>query len=390
MSFSDVLTRGDEEIVSTRPQRSWLWNTASLATSMAMIGLSKVVLFTLYKKEVQGIENFDKAKTKCEQENRGLVTIMNHMSTCDDPMIFGCLPWKYSLRWNDIRWGLAAANVCFVNKLATEFFSLGKIIPCERFGRGPFQSGLDACVRILSPDDTLDTEHVQFSQDSQLLSPVYTPPMLRSGPSWVHVFPEGYVCQLRPPFQNSMRFFRWGTARLVLEPTVAPVIVPIFATGFELVKPEELDLKNDYLTPNNVGATIKVNIGEAIDDKIIGAFREEWQKICTKYPNLTNPGDLSFEAKFGAEARELRARVCSYLREQCSNLRRGVGLPDEDPRFASVDYWKEYTSTRGKSDPEVEFVGINWAIKEYQRDVSLYDDYGNVVGSRPSERPPGL
>lgn len=390
MSHYEVLKRGDDEILSTRPAASLLWNCASLLTSMGMIAISKLVLATLYNKEVKGLENFEEARRRSKEENRGLITLMNHMSTCDDPMIFACLPWKFSREWNDIRWGLAAANVCFTNKLATNFFSLGKIIPCERFGRGPFQSGLDACVRILSPDDTITESLVKAPESAEplaLFSPQYSPPMLRNGPSWVHVFPEGYVCQLQPPFGNSMRFFRWGTARLILEPTVAPIVVPLFATGFELIKPEEIDLKNDYLTPNNVGATVRVNIGPALDDGVIAAFRKEWQALCERYPGQ---GDLSHEAKFGAEAKDLRIRVCAYLRESVVNLREGVGLGPEDPRFKSVDFWTDYTKSRGTSDPEVKFIGINWAIKEYQRDVSLYDEFGNVIGALPSERPPNL
>lgn len=394
MSYYDVLKRGDEEILSTRPQQSLLWNCASLFTSMGMIAISKLVLTTLYNKEVTGLDNFEKALNKSREENRGFLTVMNHMSTCDDPMIFACLPWKYSMEWNDIRWGLAASNVCFTNKLATAFFSLGKIIPCERFGRGPFQSGLDACVRLLSPDETITPEQVRSGSSAKntldMFSPQYSGPILRSKSSWVHVFPEGYVCQLKPPFNNSMRFFRWGTARLILEPTVAPVIVPIFATGFELIKPEELDLKNDYLTPNNVGATVKVNIGEQLDEGIIAGFRSEWKALCDRFPNIENPCDLSHEVKFGAEARNLRIRVCDYLREQCVSLRLGVGLPPEDPKFKSVDFWTDYTKSRGESDPAVKFIGLNWATKEYQHDVSVYDEFGNVIGKRPSERPPNV
>lgn len=393
MSYYDVLKRGDEEIMSTRPQQSFLWNTASLFTSMGMIAISKLVLATLYNKEVKGLDNFDMGLKKSREENRGFLTIMNHMSTCDDPMIFACLPWKYSLNWDDIRWGLAASNVCFTSKVATAFFSLGKIIPCERFGKGPFQSGLDACVRILSPDDSItptDVISTGITSKLDMFSPQYSGPMLRSKSSWVHVFPEGYVCQLQPPFNNSMRYFRWGTARLILEPTVAPVVVPMFATGFELIKPEELDLKNDYLTPNNIGATVKVNIGPQLDEGIIESFRGEWRALCDRYPNLDNACDLSSELKFGPEARDLRIRVCEYLRKQCVNLREGVGLQPEDSRFESVDFWTEYTKSRGESDKEVKFIGINWAIKEYQRDVSIYDEFGNVIGKRPSERPPNV
>jgi monolysocardiolipin acyltransferase len=420
MSFHDVLKRGDDEILSVRMERSKIWNTLSHFTCVAVTGFSKLILATLYNVEVKGLENLDQSFANARSSNRGILTIMNHMSTCDDPFIWACLPWRYFKDWEDIRWGLAASNVCFTNKYSSTFFSLGKIFPCERFGRGPFQSGLDACIRILSPDDTIDSNHILGNEkfnnlyknhynDSDLNNEIilnpdtilsrnaislfnekYTPPVLRYKTSWVHIFPEGYVCQLKPPFQNSMRFFRWGTARLILEPTVAPVIVPIFTDGFEKVKPEEIDMKTDYLTPNNIGAKITVNIGKAIDDNIILKFRKEWKDLCLKYPNIENPNDLSDELMFGKEARELRSRVCAFLREQVAKLRLENGFEEEDKRFKDIEFWKRYTISRGESDKDIQFVGLNWAIKEYQQNVNVYDEKGNVIGQGKSERPDGL
>lgn len=418
MSFHDVLKRGDDEIVSVRMERSPLWNALSHATCVAVTGFSKLILATLYNVEVKGLPNLDNAFANARASNRGILTIMNHMSTCDDPFLFACLPWRYFKSWEDIRWGLAASNVCFTNNFSKTFFSLGKIFPCDRFGRGPFQSGLDACIRILSPDDTINYQYIlgdeshlnnyhsrypgepekeNLSPDNalsrnaiSLFSPNYVSPVLRYKTSWVHIFPEGYVCQLKPPFQNSMRYFRWGTARLILEPTVAPVIVPIFTDGFEKIKPEEVDMKTDYLTPNNIGAKVTVNIGKAIDDNIISKFRSEWKELCLKYSNKENPNDLSEELMFGKEARELRSRVCAFLREQVAKLRLENGFAEEDPRFKEVSFWTRFTQSRGTSDPDVQFVGLNWAIKEYQKHVKVYDDKGNVIGERESERPEGL
>lgn len=420
MSFHDVLKRGDDEIVGVRMERSRLWNFASHMTCGAVTAFSKLILATMYNVEVKGLSNLDNAFATARASNRGIITMMNHMSTVDDPFLFACLPWRYFKDWEDIRWGLAASNVCFTNKISQIFFSLGKIFPCERFGRGPFQSGLDACIRILSPDDTINSDYVlgnekyfcnyhhHYAAETEreretlnsetvlsrcaisLFSPNYVSPVLRYKTSWVHIFPEGYVCQLTPPFQNSMRYFRWGTARLILEPTVAPVIVPIFADGFEKVKPEEVDLKTDYLTPNNIGAQITVNIGKAIDDNIISKFRDEWKELCLKYQDKENPNDLTEELMFGKEARELRSRVCDFLREQVAKLRLENGFEEEDPRFKNVNFWTRYTQSRGKSDPDIQFVGLNWAIKEYQKHVKVYDEKGNVIGERESERPEGL
>lgn len=379
MSFDDVLQRGEDELLSTRPRHSLSWILASQFTASTVTAFSKLILTAFYNVELKGLNHLDNAFQYAKDNNRAILTIANHMSTCDDPMLFACLPWRYFFNYNDIRWGLAASNICFTNKISSAFFSLGRILPCERFGRGPFQPSIDACIRLLSPDNSLNLQKFTLP-----------PPILRNKPSWVHIFPEGFVCQLKSPHENSMRYFRWGTARLVLEPTIAPVVIPIFADGFEKIRPEEIDMKTDYLTPSNIGSTITVNIGKAIDDNVIKSFRDEWKNLCNKYPNKDNNDDLSDELKFGSEARDLRSRVCDYLREQVAQLRLQNGFREEDPRFKDVNFWKRYTLSRGNSDPDIQFVGLNWAIKEYQRHVKLYNDKGEVIGEGKSERPSNL
>ncbi|ODV83379.1 hypothetical protein CANARDRAFT_30005 [[Candida] arabinofermentans NRRL YB-2248] len=389
MSFHNVLKNGEDHLSESRPQQSKIWNALSHATCLLAVGGSKLILNLFYDVKVKGLSNIDAGLTKARSENRSFITLMNHMSVCDDPLLWGCLPWKYFRDVDDIRWGLAAANICFNNKFSSTFFSLGKILPCERFGRGPFQDSLDAAIRILSPDDTIDSEHIFQLENTvnplindikSLYSKSHTPPVLRHKTSWMHIFPEGYVCQLEPPHNNSMRFFRWGTARLVLEPTVAPVIVPIFSNGFEKIAPEGRSADfSDSVLPQNIGAEISVNIGKPIDDSIIESFRKEWRDLCVKYTDATNPNDMSFDLKFGDEAKALRSRVCAYLREQVAKLRLDSGFPEEDPRFKSVDFWTNYTNSKGESDKDIKFVGLNWAVKEYQKNVKRFDEFGNEV-----------
>ena len=58
-------------------------------------------------------------------------------------------------------------NICFSNVFQSWFFNLGKILGTKRFGEGPFQGSLDAAIRILSPDDTLDLEFTPGVKDEQ-------------------------------------------------------------------------------------------------------------------------------------------------------------------------------------------------------------------------------
>lgn len=398
MSYYDVLASGDQGISSTRPQPSKLWNFFSHLTCNGVILGSKLILDSMYNVNVTGLENFELALKQAREQNRGIMTLMNHMSSVDDPFVWACLPWKYFKDLDDIRWGMAATNICFTSGATKTFFSLGKLLPCDRFGRGPFQPAINACIRLLSPDNTLDESHLFHSStkelsesmqknlkpESNFLSDKYVCPILRKKTSIVHIFPEAFLCQLQPPFSNSMRFFRWGTARLILEPTVSPIIIPIFSNGFEEIKPELVEERLlDFVTFHNKGCNVHVNIGKPLDSVVIDGFRNEWRKLCVKYSKAaTDSSIMPDELKFGEEAKQLRAKVCDYLREQVNNLRRESGFPNEDPRFRSEKWWSDYNKTNGKSDPEVKFIGLNWACTDYQPNLQIYDSKGNVIGTR--------
>lgn len=391
MSLPGVFERGDE-FIGQYPRTSRVWQFFSHATCLATVGFSKAVLFLGYNLEVKGVEHLDRAVQRTVEEDRGIMTIMNHMSCVDDPFIWGCLPWRFYRDVDQIRWCLGAQNVCFKGELLSTFFSLGKILSTVRFGGGPFQGSIDAAIRLLSPDDTLgllydgseDTARrwADYSAADRVrqLSSHYTPPLRRFKPSWVHVYPEGFVLQLQPPFNNSMRYFKWGVTRMILESTRQPIIVPIFSTGFEKIAPESAasgSLLERFL-PDNLGAEIRVTIGEAIDDKIIKKYRDEWMELVRTLGS--DARDLTDELKFGPKAQELRSRLAAELRSSIAELRKKCGFPDEDPRFKDHKFWRRYTKSEGASDPDVKFIGQNWAIRRLQGivdDDDAHDDAHN-------------
>ncbi|CAI5759020.1 unnamed protein product [Candida verbasci] len=403
MSFQDVLKRGDE-FLQEYPRTSPLWNYASHATCLMMITGSKIILNTLYKPFIHNIEKLDNALIKARSENRSLLTVMNHMSVVDDPAFYAALPWKYHLDIDTIRWGFGAHNICFSNIFQSWFFNLGKILGTKRFGEGPFQGSLDAAIRILSPDDTLDLEYEPGVKDydkPSLLQEVnnnirpehqelikrFKPtsdstnvlmsksPFIRTKTSWFHVFPEGFVLQLQEPHQNSMRYFKWGISRLILESTRAPIIIPIFTYGFEKVAPEDSAEEGiKRWLPANMGTEIHMTIGDAIDDEIIEKFRFKWRQLVGKYIDKLNPTDLSEELKTGELAQTLRSNLASYIREQVLNIRDSIGqFNPEDVRFKDPKFWKIYTNTEGLSEPNLKFVGKNWAIKRLQKHLPEYE-----------------
>ncbi|CCG26014.1 Taz1 protein [Candida orthopsilosis Co 90-125] len=404
MSFQDVLKRGDE-FLEEYPRTNPLWNYASHATCLFMITGSKIILNTLYKPFVHNIEKLDNALAKARLENRGLLTVMNHMSVVDDPAFYAALPWRYHLDIDTIRWGFGAHNICFSNVFQSWFFNLGKILGTKRFGEGPFQGSLDAAIRILSPDDTLDLEYAPGIKEEskpivlQTVNNVYdksntdlvkfikpTPdstnvlmsksPFIRTKTSWFHVFPEGFVLQLQEPHNNSMRYFKWGVSRLILESTRAPVVVPIFTYGFEKVAPEDTAEEGiKRWLPANVGAEIHLTIGDAISDQKIEQYRQEWRKLVAKYIDKSNPTDLSEELKNGDKAQDLRSSLAAYLRDNVLQIRDTIPLlKPEDPRFKDPKFWKIYTNTEGMSNEDVKFVGKNWAIRRFQSHLPEYED----------------
>jgi len=398
MSLQGVFERGDE-FLGQYPRTSSWWNYASHATCLLAVGWSKLILYTSYKPVIIGLEKLDKAIERSHLENRGLMTIMNHMSVVDDPFLWGCLPWKYFNKIDNIRWGLGAHNVCFQNKFLSYFFSLGKVLSTERFGVGPFQGSIDAAIRILSPDDTMnlifdgdnddnDTINSQWlnpnKQELNKLTPMaqkikkeYIPPIIRSSPSWIHVFPEAFVLQLYPPHSNSMRYFKWGITRLILESTRQPIIVPIFSTGFEKIAPEtsaDGSILERFL-PSNFGSEIKITIGDPIDDEIILKYRKEWLNLVQNHLDSNNLNDLNDELKNGEKAQKLRSLLASELRNSISNIRHSIGFPQEDSRFKDDKFWKIFTKTEGQSDPDVKFIGQNWAIKRLQSFLKEHEEY---------------
>ncbi|KAK6465456.1 hypothetical protein DFJ63DRAFT_22392 [Scheffersomyces coipomensis] len=406
MSFQDVLKRGDE-FLSEYPRRAGFWNYASHATCLMMILQSKLLLNVLYKPRLHDVHKLDDAFAKARSEKRALLTVMNHMSVVDDPTFFAALPMRYHLHVDDIRWGFGAHNVCFSNLTQSWFFNLGKILGTKRFGEGPFQGSLDAAIRILSPDDTLDLEFCPGVKDIEkpnLLQEVnqITPqpkdttnlvkfikpspestnvlmsksPFIRTRTSWFHVFPEGFVLQLKEPHNNSMRYFKWGVCRLILESTRAPVVVPVFASGFEKIAPETAEeIGFRRWLPGNLGAEIHISFGDAFPDATIEKYRQKWRDLVKKYIDPKNPTDLTQELKEGKKAQQLRSELAAELRESVLDLRNSQGMfKPEDPRFKDPVFWREYTSTEGMSDPDVSFVGLNWAVKKLQKHLPEYTE----------------
>lgn len=157
-----------------------------------------------------------------------LITVSNHMSTLDDPVMWGFKGFPITDP-KLARWVLAAEDICFKNALLSYFFRLGKCIPITR-GGGIYQEHMNEALERLSDG------------------------------AWLHTFPEGKVSQEDVP----IRRLKWGTASLIARAPVTPIVLPIVHHGFEEVMPENFYRGRRPPIPL-FNKEIKIIIGEPIE-----------------------------------------------------------------------------------------------------------------------------
>ncbi|KAJ1434110.1 Tafazzin [Sesbania bispinosa] len=132
-----------------------------------------------------------------------LITVSNHMSTLDDPVMWGFKGFPI-FDAKLARWVLAAEDICFKNAVYSYIFRVGKCIPITR-GGGIYQEHMNEALERLNDGE------------------------------WLHTFPEGKVCQEDEP----IRRLKWGTASLIVRAPITPIVLPIVHHGFHEVMPEK-------------------------------------------------------------------------------------------------------------------------------------------------------
>lgn len=168
---------------------SWAYLTAHVFNK------SRVFNIKVFNQEIKRIETQTLNDTQTTDARGGkspLLTLSNHISCIDDPVLWASLlPLTYYSRKTDaIRWSAAAVEICFSKPWHSTFFALGKTFPVIR-GMGLSQPGMDFAASLL--------QHNQ----------------------WLHLFPEGRVMRddNQKMISNSERgyIFKWGAAKLILD-----------------------------------------------------------------------------------------------------------------------------------------------------------------------------
>ncbi|KAJ1273362.1 hypothetical protein BS78_06G274300 [Paspalum vaginatum] len=170
-----------------------------------------------------------------------LLTVSNHMSTVDDPLMWGFKGFATSDAKLG-RWVLTAEDICFKNVFMSYMFRLGKCIPITR-GGGIYQEHMNEALDVLS----------------------------RGG--WLHSFPEGKIAQDDQP----IRRLKWGTASLIVRAPITPIVLPIVHSGFEKVMPEKSFFGRRPPVPL-CGKKIDIIVGEPIEFDMPG-LKQEASKV---------------------------------------------------------------------------------------------------------------
>lgn len=219
--------------------------------------IAKLFLRFYSKTKVYGLENLMSALLDPKYANRPIITISNHVSTMDDPFLFGTLPFNIVNNSRRMRWCLGARELCFSSKIVSFFCGSGRVLPIIR-GDGIYQPAIDLSIKKLNDG------------------------------GWIHLFPEGFVSQ----DMKNIKMFRWGVARMILECKQAPLIVPFYHEGLNVTMP----LEPEPPIPK-YGSNIHIYFGKIIDMKD--------NRLLSCPPTLMSPENIPYGASL-TEAQRLK------------------------------------------------------------------------------------
>ncbi|XP_059597870.1 N-acylphosphatidylethanolamine synthase isoform X6 [Vitis vinifera] len=136
-----------------------------------------------------------------------LITVSNHMSTLDDPVMWGFKGFP-SMDAKLARWVLAAEDICFKNALLSYFFRLGKCIPITR-GAGIYQEHMNEALERLSDGAWV----CHASRSGHLCCKNCSEPVIGTCLDFHGLFPISYHqkdSMLVMPINYDISFFTWS------------------------------------------------------------------------------------------------------------------------------------------------------------------------------------
>lgn len=215
------------------------------------------------------------------ERKRPIITVANHASTFDDPLLWSVLPARMWWQPQYFRWALGAKEIVHINTFFEYFFTLGQTMPIVR-GNGIYQPVMDFALRILNKG------------------------------AWLHVFPEGKVNQ-----GIDLPRLKWGVGRLILESTLDPIIIPIWHHGMEDIMPLDQPQPLPHLWKD-----LTVVFGDPLDvSDLVQAYRK---------------GILSdSEARIAISSR-IHTEM-GVLKKQALQIHPGIPKVSDDTKFKKVE-----------------------------------------------------
>ncbi|EPS96325.1 hypothetical protein FOMPIDRAFT_1130598 [Fomitopsis schrenkii] len=251
-----------------------------LCKSFLKIGCSSVT--------VNGLEHLYGALESDERnQGRGVVTVSNHISTMDDPLVWGILPLRYHLNARMTRWTLGASDIMFTNPVFSAFFRNGQVIETFR-GKGIFQPAVDLAIKKLNRG------------------------------AWIHLFGEGRVNQPnRAPGHSPVDLirFKWGIGRIVMETAQPPIIIPMWLTGIDQVMPEGRSVPWKFFP--RPGAKLSITFGKPVENAAI----RDTLGLAVSHGDIPEPPR---EWRNAVEVARIRSAVTALLQSKVEELGREV------------------------------------------------------------------
>lgn len=178
------------------------WKFAS-AVHMTIFGfINYIFARVLNKTKVYNVDTL--LDLVYNRQKKSLITVCNHDSCCDDPVVFGSfLPLSLLANFRKMKWSLAAKEICFGNPFTSTFFGMAKGLPVVR-GEGIYQPIMNEVLQYINNGD------------------------------WLHIFPEGKVNE-----NKEIMRLKWGVGRLVSEAKAAPIVLPFYHCGLDDIMPNE-------------------------------------------------------------------------------------------------------------------------------------------------------
>lgn len=218
--------------------------------------------------------------------------------------------------------------------------------------RGPFPapSSVPSEKSLDRPDipDPFSSSHLTYSTNPYDSFPAPSAYANRRH-AWVHIFPEGRVHQKD---DRTMRYFKWGVSRLILEADTVPDLVPMWIEGFDQVMHESRTFPR-FIPRGNID--ISVSFGEKVDmEARFGDLRSKWAQLVARVQAKGGQSNelgviRDQELMSGAEAVKLREECTMRVREEVLKIRRSRGYVDEDPKCGLMETWAiEGQETEGR------------------------------------------